>query len=201
MTEVGPTRSGSSPSLTTERLRLVPCAEEHVDRLQAILIEPGVRRYLLDDAIVSRDWVVDLVASSRRTFEEERCGLWCLMASREGDALVGLAGLRRFPGAREPQLVYALDPAFWGRGLATEASRAVIDYTFEELGFAELLASTDPPNAASVAVMERLGMRFLEAGSASGHRLVFYRIGRADWARRRPQPAGPGERAAGALTL
>ena len=64
-----------------------------------------------------------------------------------------------------------------GAGLATEAAEAVADYAFDELGFAELLASTDPPNLASIRVMERLGMRS-RGRPASGHPLVFYRIGR-----------------------
>ena len=78
-----------------------------------------------------------------------------------------------------------LDRASWGRGLATEASTAVIDYAFDELGFRELLASTDPPNRASIRVMERLGMRFLEAARTGGLPIVFYRIDRDEWSRRR----------------
>jgi ribosomal-protein-alanine N-acetyltransferase len=111
--------------------------------------------------------------------------LWRLEARTDG-AFVGLAGLRVSAGSSEPQLFYALDPAYWGRGLATEAAAAVMDYAFEDLGWSELLASTDPPNQASIHVMERLGMRFLEAARAGGLRIVFYRIGRDDPGRRRP---------------
>ncbi|HVR29371.1 MAG TPA: GNAT family N-acetyltransferase [Thermoanaerobaculia bacterium] len=178
------TRPGSGPTLVTERLRLVPCSDEQVDRLHEMLTEGGVRRYLLDDRIVERSWVVDVVESSRRTFADAGFGLWCVL-TRGDDELAGLAGLRSFPGAREPQLLYVLHPAFWGRGLAAEASRAVTEYAFEELGFEELLASTDSPNLASIRVMERIGMRFLEAGRMSGHALVLYRISRSDWMRRR----------------
>jgi ribosomal-protein-alanine N-acetyltransferase len=148
-----------------------------------MLTSEGVRRYLMDDRIVERSWVVDMVESSRRTFTDGKYGLWCLLPRGDGE-VVGLAGLLATKGAREPQLLYALAPAWWGRGLATEAAEAVADYAFEELGFTELLASTDPPNRASIRVMERLGMRFLEAGHASGHPLVFYRIARSEWARR-----------------
>lgn len=185
------TPPGSGPVLVTARLRLVPCADEHVDALHAMLTSEGVRRYLMDGRIVERSWVVDLVESSRRTFADGMYGLWCLLP-RDDERLVGIAGLLATAGAREPQLLYALAPPYWGRGLATEAAEAVADYAFDELGFAELLASTDPPNVASIRVMERLGMRFLEAGRASGHRLVFYRIGRQAWMLRaasRPAPA------------
>jgi [ribosomal protein S5]-alanine N-acetyltransferase len=182
------TAPGSGPVLLTERLRLVPCGEDDVPRLHALLTHPDVRRYLMDDRIVEPPWVFDVVESSRRTFAEARYGLWCL-ESRSDGAFVGLAGLRVTAGAREPQLLYALDPSAWGRGLATEASVAVADYAFDELDSRELLASTDPPNHASIRVMERLGMRFLEAGRAGGQPIVFYRIDRDDWKRRRESSA------------
>lgn len=182
------TAPGSGPILATERLRLAPCAEADVERVHALLTHPDVRRYLMDDLVVGREWVFDLVQSSRSTFADAGYGLWCLESKTDG-AFAGIAGLRVTAGAREPQLLYALDRASWGRGLATEASTAVIDYAFDELGFRELLASTDPPNRASIRVMERLGMRFLEAARAGGLPIVFYRIDRDEWSRRRDRPA------------
>jgi [ribosomal protein S5]-alanine N-acetyltransferase len=184
------TAPGAGPILVTERLRLVPYGPDDVSRLHAMLIDADVRRYLMDDQVVEAPWVVDLVEASRKTFAEASFGLWRLESRRDG-AFVGLAGLRSFPGAREPQLVYALDRPFWGQGLATEAAAAVIDHAFEELGFKELLASTDSPNRASIRVMERLGMRFLEAGRVLGNPHAFYRMTRADWARARGRAATP----------
>jgi len=163
------------PILATERLRLVPVDFDHVDALHALLTQEAVRRYLLDDRTVERKWVVDFAESSRRTFADQGFGLWAV-TPRAGGGVVGLAGLWVFPGVREPQLLYALDPAEWGKGFATEASKAVIDDAFDRLDLAEVLASTDPPNRASIRVMERLGMRFLEASNAGGHPLVLYRL-------------------------
>jgi ribosomal-protein-alanine N-acetyltransferase len=184
------TAPGSGPILVTSRLRLVPYGPDDVSRLHRMLTDADVRRYLMDDKIVEPAWVVELVESSRRTFAEASFGIWRLESRHDG-TFVGLVGLRSFPGAREPQLVYALDPPFWGQGYATEAAAAVIDHAFEELGFKEVLASTDSPNAASIRVMERLGMRFLEAGRVLGNPHVFYRMTRADWTRARGRPAAP----------
>jgi ribosomal-protein-alanine N-acetyltransferase len=178
------TTPGAGPTLLTRRLRLLPCGEADVARIHALLTHPDVRRYLMDDETVGREWVFDLVQANGRTFAEGRYGLWCL-ESREDGSFAGIAGLRVTAGAREPQLLYALDPGSWGRGIATEASEAVADYAFDELGMTELLASTDPPNLASMRVMDRLGMRFLEAGRAGGRPIVFYRISRDEWRRRR----------------
>jgi ribosomal-protein-alanine N-acetyltransferase len=181
------TAPGSGPILVTRRLRLAPVGEEDVARLHALLTHPDVRRYLMDDRIVDREWVFDVVQASRRSFADEGVGLWRLEARSDG-AFVGIAGLRVTLGAREPQLLYALEPTRWGQGFATEASRAVIEHVFAELEWKELLASTDPPNHASIRVLERLGMRFLEAASPGGQRIVFYRLTRSDW---RGAPAAP----------
>ena len=188
------TAPGSGPVLTTARFRLTPCAETDVPRLHALLTHPDVRRYLMDDQIVEREWVFDMVQSSRGTFQDASYGLWCAESRADG-AFVGLVGLRVTAGADEPQLLYALVPASWHRGAATEASAAVVDYAFDVLGFTELLASTDPPNKASIRVMERLGMRFLEAARANGLPIVFYRIESDEWRARRHLVSGQSERA------
>ena len=178
--------------LLTERFRLTPCVEADVPRLHALLTHPDVRRYLLDDLIVEHKWVFDVVQSSRSTFQDAQYGLWCAESRADG-SFVGLVGLRVTAGADEPQLLYALDPASWHRGAATEASTAVVDYAFDVLDFTELLASTDPPNKASIRVMERLGMRFLEAARAGGMPIVFYRIDRDEWRKRRALVGGRAE--------
>jgi RimJ/RimL family protein N-acetyltransferase len=93
-------------------------------------------------------------------------------------ALVGSVGLvpslgpfDRFPALRrqltvvdevhmrpEVGLYWALDPAHRGQGYATEAARALIDYGFRRMGLQRIVATTDYDNAASQAVMRRLGM-------------------------------------------
>jgi RimJ/RimL family protein N-acetyltransferase len=54
---------------------------------------------------------------------------------------------------------WALDPAVWGHGYATEGGAAAITYAFEELGVERVVSIVHPENAASIAVMERLGIR------------------------------------------
>lgn len=49
---------------------------------------------------------------------------------------------------------------YWGQGFATEAARAFVDYARDVMGLTTLVAVIDPPNAASKAVAEKLGLRF-----------------------------------------
>jgi RimJ/RimL family protein N-acetyltransferase len=63
------------------------------------------------------------------------------------------------PLTPEVGLFYALAPRWRGRGYATEAARALIDYAFRELRLARVIATTTYENKGSQNVMERLGMR------------------------------------------
>lgn len=59
-------------------------------------------------------------------------------------------------------LFYALSPAHRRRGYATEAVRAMVDYAFTHLGLKRIIATTTRDNAASIAVMRRVGMRIVK---------------------------------------
>jgi len=54
---------------------------------------------------------------------------------------------------------WALDPRWWGRGIATEAGSASIAWAFGELDFARVVSITTEENLASRNVMAKLGFR------------------------------------------
>jgi RimJ/RimL family protein N-acetyltransferase len=62
----------------------------------------------------------------------------------------------------DPEVGWALDPAWWGRGIATEAGAASITWAFGQLGFARVVSITTEANIASRRVMAKLGFRLLE---------------------------------------
>ncbi|HEX8001221.1 MAG TPA: GNAT family N-acetyltransferase [Mycobacteriales bacterium] len=74
--------------------------------------------------------------------------------------MVGVLVFKPFDDLPYVDLGWRLNPAYWGRGYATEAARGAIERAFGELGLAELAATTLPDNARSRAVMERLGMTY-----------------------------------------
>jgi RimJ/RimL family protein N-acetyltransferase len=170
--------------ITTDRLSLRPCRVSDADALHALWTDPDVRRYLWDDQVISRELADDVVRGSAGDWAEHGFGQW-VICPRGGDEIVGFCGFRREAPDHPPELLYGLAPAYWGRGLATEAARAVLRYGFEELGFERVWAATDPPNAASVRVMERLGMRFDRRGTLDGLDTLFYALTR-DELRERP---------------
>jgi RimJ/RimL family protein N-acetyltransferase len=73
-------------------------------------------------------------------------------------ALIGLCGLE--PRSDDPELGYWLGASYWGRGFATEAARAVIDYAFGELGYEVLHSGARVTNPASRRVLEKCGFQW-----------------------------------------
>jgi len=163
--------------LHTTRLTLRPWTPDDIDELHAMWTRPEVRRYLWDDQTITRERA-DATVREFMAPQDEGLGGWLLL-DRASPALVGFAALiRREPG--DPELMYGLAPEWWGRGLATEAARAVLAYAFSALDCARVTAATDVPNVASARVMERLGMRFTHRGTLNGLDTVFYEMRRAD---------------------
>lgn len=185
----GASASGA-PSLTTARLMLRPFTNADLDAVHALWTDADMRRYLCGDTVVSRDQSQEWLEGSTTGFERRRFGLWGTH-ERESGTLIGFCGCRDWPSG-EPELMYGLLRRWWRRGLATEAATAVLDYVFETLGQPVVMAATDPPNLASVRVMERLGMTFDWRGEMHGLDTVVYRLSRERWrAARRSRTGAP----------
>jgi ribosomal-protein-alanine N-acetyltransferase len=167
-----------SDTLQTERLLLRPFGEEHADALCAQWNDPDVGRFLWDGEPVSPETVREVIAASRGSFAARGFGLYAIALRKAPAEVVGFAGLRTVGETDEVELLYALLPAHWGRGLATEAARAVLDRAFATLPLPQIVAGADPPNAASFGVMERLGMTYHAEHESDGKAVRYYRKAR-----------------------
>ena len=146
-------------------------------------------------------------------FDANGFGLWALERLDTGE-FIGFTGLAipSFQAHFTPavEVGWRLCRSAWGHGFATEAGRQALTAGFSEFGLAEIVSFTATGNAASRAVMRRLGMSRDPAGDFDhpalppGHRLrrhVFYRLSReaflapTDFAPADFAPAGTGARA------
>src|SRR3954447_3009869 len=98
-----------------------------------------------------------------RHWDDHGFGLWALVPRDETAECIGFAGLAipSFLPAILPavEVGWRLAPAWWGRGLATEAARASIAFGFERLGLRSIVSVIDARNERSLRVAEKLGMR------------------------------------------
>jgi ribosomal-protein-alanine N-acetyltransferase len=95
--------------------------------------------------------------------EYERYGFskWAVVL-RGGEELIGRCGLSReqIDGEDEWELGWTFARAHWGKGYATEAAKAAMEYSFRVLGHRRLISLIRPGNVASVRVAEKIGMNY-----------------------------------------
>lgn len=167
--------TGGDPVLFTERLVMRPLHERDAAIFHALLTEPGVRRYLLDDVIISQEQAHEFLQRSARLLASDGAGLWSI-ALREHDGLLGCTGFWDFHEPPRRELLYLLTERAWGNGYAGEAARAMIEYGRTQLGMPRILASTDVPNLKSIRVLEGLGFRRTEEREVEGRATVFFEL-------------------------
>jgi RimJ/RimL family protein N-acetyltransferase len=187
----------TQPTLYTERLRLVPLSEAHLEPEIALDADPEVMRYLTGRAL-SRAEVEQAhqrrIAAAR---EVPGLGFWAGFATGE---FVGWWILQPPHGPDQPKVAgeadlgYRLMRRHWRRGYASEGARELIRYGFDDLGLNRIFAQTMAANTASRATMSAAGLSHVRAfisgpyddlvpGAEQGE--VEYEITRSTWQRNR----------------
>lgn len=158
------------PILRTGRTVLVPLADRHLEREVELDADPEVLRYLYGRPR-TRDEVVASHAE-RMSLGREVDGLGYWMAFGPGGEDDDVIGLMMLPPVRDPdrpdepgvaELGYRLARRHWGRGLATEASLALLRHAFDTAGQRRVIAQTMAANTGSQGVMKAVGMRFVRS--------------------------------------
>ena len=143
--------------IETDRLRLRMFRPEDLNDLAAMLADADVMRYVEDGQPKVRDVAEKALRSIMAHWQRHGFGRWAVEEKTSGE-FVGFGGLRSLFGT--PEVVYHLAKVQWGKGFATELARASLSYGFDMHRFARVVAIAKPENAASIHVMEKIGMHF-----------------------------------------
>lgn len=145
--------------LETERLTIRRIGLEDAPFMLAILNDPGFLANIGDRGVrtvaEAEEYIRVRVLAS---YEAHGFGMF-RVALKEGDEPVGTVGFVRREGLDGPDLGFAFLAAHTGKGYGREASKALIAWARRELHIGPLLAITAPHNAASAALLLRLGFR------------------------------------------
>lgn len=145
--------------LRTERLCLRQWTERDREPFARLNADARVMEYF--PATLSTRESDALARAIEGHIEQNGWGLWAVEVPGV-TAFAGFTGLSRprFEAHFTPciEVGWRLDPAFWGRGYATEGALAALRFGFETLGLDEIVSFTTARNAASRRVMERIGM-------------------------------------------
>ena len=143
--------------LRTERLLLRPWRDEDREPFAALNADPEVMEHF--PSTMTREESDAFVDFLTGVFAERGWGLWAVEVEGEFVGFVGLL-VPRFEAHFTPavEIGWRLARHAWGKGYATEAGRAVLDFAFGELGLEEVVSFTATTNLPSQRVMQRLGM-------------------------------------------
>jgi len=180
--------------LETERLVLRRFTMADADDLVNLDADPDVMRYVTGGVPTSRDEIETEVLPTFLDYYQryEGFGFWAAVEKATGEFL-GWFHFRPVPDAVPGQvdLGYRLRKSAWGKGYATEGSRALIDKGFTEFGVQRVIAEAMVINAASRRVMEKAGLKLVRTfhrawphpieGDEFGD--VEYALDRAAWER------------------
>ena len=168
------------PTIETERLTLRPMREADATALFEISQEPEVVRFVGDRHVPTLQETWRMVAAWIGHWALRGYGQWAI-EERASGRFIGRAGIINPADWPGPEVGYLLGRPWWGRGYATEAARAAMDWGFHEIGFTDLISLIDPLNHASIAVATRLGETLRGETEIMGHHVLVYGITRAEW--------------------
>ena len=145
--------------LETERLVLRELRPDDFDAVHAYGSDPEVVEFVPwgpNTEQDTHDFITNTVADQA---EDPRLDWVYAIVPRDGGRLVGTVGVYVRPSDQgQAMLGYALAPEAWGKGYATESSKAMIGFAFEELDLRRVWAACDPDNAGSIRVLEKSGL-------------------------------------------
>lgn len=114
-------------------------------------------RYVGDGMVLSLARCAGWIGESLGDYGTRGYGAWALEVAGDG-GLAGYGGIVTARRRADPEIIYALRPSLWGRGLASELVPALLEYGFGACGLKRLVATVRPENRASVRVLEKSGM-------------------------------------------
>lgn len=149
--------------------------------------DPEVHRYIQNKPLQSREEVRQYIEVLREQYARFGVARLAVVDKASGECM-GWCGLKYFDSAINGHIhIYELGYRFkrkhWGKGLATEASTAVLDYGFENLPCDTIYAMTDPANENSKKVLAKLGFASGKSFEFMGDPVDWFELKREHWKR------------------
>jgi len=147
--------------IETDRLLLRNFTEDDAGLLYELNLDPEVIRYTHDpiaDAEHAKKILRDVILPQYVLYHH---GRWAVHLKSDLE-FIGWCGLKYLSETNEVDLGYRFRKKFWGKGYATEGGLACIAYGFNQLNLRRIVARALPGNLASVRVLEKCGMKYLQ---------------------------------------
>ena len=155
------------PILQSGVLILQPLQPSDADALHRIYQSEGVLRYFPVTTPPPLESVRRFIAGQQTHWEKYGYGNWGLTLEGQRE-IFGWAGLQYLPELDETEVGFLLDRPYWGRGYATAAAKASLDFGFGHARLDHIIALVHPDNLASRRVIEKCGLVYVQTLSLWG---------------------------------
>ena len=146
------------PALHSERLDLVKISPEHAADMYEYASDPDVTKYLTWSCHSSLKETERYIKLLQKKYAAGVFNDWGLVL-RENGRFIGTCGYTSFDYENKgAEIGYVVSKAFWGRGLAAEAAKLVIEFARDNFGITSVCAKCIQGNDSSMRVMQKLGM-------------------------------------------
>jgi ribosomal-protein-alanine N-acetyltransferase len=145
--------------LETERLNLRRLNAGDAAFILELLNEPSFLHNIGDRGVRTLEQAVQYILKGPvDSYARHGFGLW-LVELKESGTPAGICGLVKRDTLPDADIGYAFLPRFWSQGYAYESAAAVMSYARGALGLRRVLAITNPANAGSIKVLEKIGLK------------------------------------------
>ncbi len=143
------------PELTTKRLRLRFLDLEDAADYFEIRSDEQVMKYLARPKAQTIEDVIQVIKRVHDSIQKNTGICWAICL-KEDPKIIGTIGFYRSQLEHfRTEIGYEMRPEYWGKGIMSEAMRAVLDYVFHKLNFHSVEANIDPINKKSSGILER----------------------------------------------
>ncbi|GGP14722.1 GNAT family N-acetyltransferase [Oceanobacillus neutriphilus] len=162
-------------NLNTERILMRPFAAEDINEFYKIVKKNSVGKWLGIGKGMTVEEAEQYVNQIIKHWDQYGFGVWAAVNKSSGEML-GHCGLRYIDDTEDIEIIYLLDPAFWGMGYASEAAETVINFAFNSLHINKLTARIRINNVKSKRVIEKMGFQFIDDRSYNDRKLSHYTL-------------------------
>lgn len=165
--------------LETSRLIMKQFCEEDAHYLFELNSDPDVTRYVGEGPFNSIEDVYTFIRNYGQ-YKRYKMGRLNIFDKQTGE-FIGWCGLKFLEDSSQVDLGYRLLKRYWGKGYATEASIACLDYGFNTLNLQKIIGTAMKENTASIRIFEKLGLKHTHDIKDHGQSCVVYAITKDEW--------------------
>lgn len=176
--------------LETERLILREVLETDIDGMFELDSNSTVHQYLGKKPIKTKKEAEEIIQFIRMQYKERGIGRFATIEKSSGD-FIGWSGLKLNLDKKEElngkqnfyDIGYRFTPRFWGKGYATESSKAILDYGFNVMSLNLICGAAEIDNIGSNKILQKIGLKYKNEFPFEGIKVYWYELKKEEYAK------------------